>query len=201
MKNELPIQKKKNGGYTIIETMIAVSLFIIIVMAGMGALLSANSLSQKSQNLRSIMDNLNFVMEDMSRNLRIGYDYHCIDGSVNGSSTGTSVYSCPSGEGIYFTRPNEGASPSNLKYYLGNNPTSNSSYSIFRTTGGGAAVQLTPDEILIENPNLVEVFGAEKPPDKQQPFVTIRIKGKIIYKTVETPFSLQTSVSQRQIDI
>ena len=41
------MQKKKikrESGYTIIETMIAVSLFIIIVVIGMGALLNANLL-------------------------------------------------------------------------------------------------------------------------------------------------------------
>jgi Tfp pilus assembly protein PilW len=75
------MQFKKNNkkrGYTIIETMISVSLFIIIVMAGMGALLNANLLHQKSQNMRSIMDNLSFIMEDMSRNLRTGHDYYCM---------------------------------------------------------------------------------------------------------------------------
>ena len=69
------------GGYTIIETMIAITLFIIIVMAGMGALLNANLLHQKSQDMRSIVDNLSFVMEEMSRNLRTGFDYQCFDAS------------------------------------------------------------------------------------------------------------------------
>src|ERR1035437_840256 len=86
----------KGGGFTIIETMIAVSLFIIIVMMGMGALLNANALHQKSQNMRSILDNLSFVMEDMSRNLRVGYSYDCILAGVTPptSPTPTSGSSC-----------------------------------------------------------------------------------------------------------
>ena len=68
-------KNNKQTGYTIIETMISVSLFLIIITIGMGALLNANLLHQKSRDMRSIMDNLSFIMEDMSRNLRTGYDY------------------------------------------------------------------------------------------------------------------------------
>ena len=70
-------------GYTIIETMISVSLFLVIVMAGMGALLNSNLLHQKSRDMRSIMDNLSFIMEDLSKNLRTGYNYHCVDDLSN----------------------------------------------------------------------------------------------------------------------
>src|SRR3989344_6919944 len=88
MKSIFFLKIKKQRGYTIIETMISVSLFLIIIMAGMGALLNANLLHQKSQNMRSIMDNLSFIMEDMSRNLRTGYNYHCfVSGDVIPSTT------------------------------------------------------------------------------------------------------------------
>src|SRR3989344_1597850 len=68
-----------HAGYTIIETMIAISLFLIVVTIGMGALLNANLIHRKSQDMRSIMDNLSFIMEDMSRNIRTGYNYYCGD--------------------------------------------------------------------------------------------------------------------------
>src|SRR4026209_1259047 len=83
------------GGYTVIETMIAVSLFIIIVIAGMGALLNANLLHQKSRDMRSIIDNLSFVMEDMSRNIRTGTNYYCIPPGLQ--TLPTTTLSCPSG--------------------------------------------------------------------------------------------------------
>src|SRR3990167_5943475 len=85
------------GGYTIIETMIAISLFLVIIMAGMGALLNANLLHQKAQNMRSIIDNLSFITEDISRNLRTGYNYYCISGGytlsdVNQTKSGQSCW-------------------------------------------------------------------------------------------------------------
>jgi len=194
------MQKKKikrESGYTIIETMIAVSLFIIIVVIGMGALLNANLLHQKSQSMRSIIDNLSFVMEDMSRNLRTGITYHCIDGTADGSSAGTNAHSCANGEGIAF-KPASGGS--RWVYYVG--ITANG-YGIFKSVDG-TTVQLTPDEVVIgPGTSVFSVLGAEPPSlgNSQQPFVTIELVGTITFKNVVTPFSLRTSVSQRVIDI
>ena len=185
------------GGYTIIETMIAVSIFLVIVVTGMGALLNANLLHQKSRDVLSIMDNLSFIMEDVSKNLRTGYDYHCIDGTASGSITGTDTYSCPEGgAGISFK---SAVDDSQWVYAIYGDGT------IQKSTSGGAPgtfVVLTSSEIEIDVDSGFSVFGAEPPPgNSMQPFVTIRLAGKITYKNVVTPFSLQTSVSQRAIDI
>ena len=184
----------KAKGYTIIETMIAVSLFVIIIMAGMGALLNANLLHQKSQSMRSIMDNLSFIMEDMGRNLRTGSNYHCIDDSVISGSSLLNPHSCGSGGGISFKSNLDG---SQWVYYI------SSDGKIFRSLdGGNSFVQLTPDEVVISAVSSFSVSGAEPPPgDLQQPFVTIKLVGSITFKNIVTPFSLQTSVSQRAIDI
>lgn len=186
---------KKNTGYTIIETMIAVSLFLVVVMTGMGALLNANLLHQKSNDMRSIMDNLNFIMEDMSKNIRTGYNYYCI---LAGGTIGSGVpYSCANGGvGISF----QSAYGGQWIYYVGS--TIDGGSGIFKSVDG-TITQLTPNEVKINPASGFSVFGAESPslPDYQQPFVTIRLVGTISFKGVDTPFSLQTSVSQRVIDI
>ena len=189
-------------GYTIIETMITVSLFIIIVMAGMGALLNANLVHQKSSDMRSIMDNLSFIMDDMSRNLRTGYDYHCIVAGdpIPIGEPNPKTKSCDGGGGISFKSTNP---ISQWVYYMG---TIDGNAGIFRSTNGGSTfIKLTPDEVIITMADSgFTVLGAEPPAlgNQQQPFATINLVGKIILKNnVETPFSLQTSVSQRKIDI
>ena len=201
---------KKESGYTIIETMIAVSLFIIIVMAGTGALLNANLLHQKSQSMRSIIDNLSFMMEDMSRNLRTGTSYHCITGGDSLPTASVSATkSCASGWGIAFEA--SGGDPANNNdqwvYYIGTNGV-DSNIRIFKSVLGPSSlsnfVQLTPDEVTIDSISSgFSVLGAEPPSagDQQQPFVTIHLVGTITFKNVVTPFSLQTSVSERLIDI
>jgi len=217
MKNE---NKKRNTGFTIIETMISVSLFIVIVMAGMGALLNANLLHQKSQDMRSIMDNLSFVMDDMSRNLRTGYNYRCITSESDLSSYNI-IATAQSGQncwGIAFE--NQNGTPYEYdpvtRLLLDRHGEDQWVYEIVselrgsvtihyirKSTDSGATwVQLTPDEVYIDGISGFSVLGAEPPSqgNKQQPFVTIKLVGTITYKNIITPFSLQTSVSQRALD-
>ncbi len=192
--------KNNQRGYTIIETMISVSLFIIIVMAGMGALLNANLLHQKSRDMRSILDNLSFIMEDMSRNLRTGYNYYCIPaGRVDfpSSSTPANGQGC---SGIAF-EPALGGNQ--WSYEVGSdNSGPTTIYYIRKSTDNGATwVQLTPNEMEIDTAaSNFSVSGALLN-DNEQPFVTLKLVGNIRYKNISTPFSLQTSVSQRLIDI
>jgi|SRR3989338_8409199 len=201
---------KLKQGYTIIETMIAVSLFLIIIMSGMGALLNANLLHQKSQSMRSIIDNLSFIMEDLSRNLRTGYTYRCI--TANPDLTPPNVDDPKSGSscwGIAFESANGSASDNNDQwvYYVGPDTSlPGSPLAIWRSISGpynntSNFVKLTPDEVVIDPVSSFSVLGAEPLPDTQQPFVIIKLVGTITFKNVITPFSLQTSVSQRVLDI
>jgi type II secretory pathway pseudopilin PulG len=213
---------KIKGGYTIIETMIAISLFLIIIMAGMGALLNANLLHQKSQSTRSIMDNLSFIMEDMSRNLRTGYDFRCYDSTLlwNQSFAQTSGLntprSCAIGGVIVFeeahgnTPLSDPADPNATDQWAYKIDSTNGvDFNISKSVDGGLNwVQLNPEEVVINGISGFSVLGAEPPNlnppppgDQQQPFVIIRLIGKITFKDVVTPFSLQTSVSERVIDI
>ena len=182
----------KQNGFTIIETMIAVSLFLIVVVIGIGSLLNTTSLNRKSQDTRSIMDNLSFIMEDMSKNLRTGYDYHC----SNSLSNLSTPLSCASGGGIIsFKSSSDG---SQWVYEILSDGTLQKSVS-----GGiaGTFVVLTPPEIIIDPASGFLVTGAETG-DNLQPFVTIKLIGTITSENnVVTPFSLQTSISQRLIDI
>ena len=183
----------KQKGFTIIETMIAISLFLVVVTAGMGSLLNTTLLHRKSQDMRSIMDNLSFVMEDMSRNLRTGFDYHCID---DGNLLATNTHDCASGIGISFK------SSSGDQWVYAIYPDG----SIQKSISGGASgtfTVLTLPEIKIDQVSGFSVSGALPPPgNTQEPFVTIRLIGSITSENnVVTPFSLQTSVSQRLADI
>ena len=126
------MQNKNNNkkGFTIIETMIAVSLFLVIVVIGMGALLNANLLHQKSQDMRSILDNLSFVMEDMSRNLRTGYDYQCLLSASVPTSNPTPIADTQNCLGIAFVSTADKGT-SNWGYYRDVNPSDSNRFSIF----------------------------------------------------------------------
>src|SRR5512141_3290416 len=143
---------KTEDGYTIIETMIAVSLFIIIVMSGMGALLNANLIHRKSRDMRSIIDSLSFVMEDMSRNIRTGYNYRCISANSDFASANIATpRSNPTCWGIAFESQNGSTTTTSDQwlYYYGS--TSNGNTGIFKSVDGGTTlVQLTSSEVAID---------------------------------------------------
>jgi hypothetical protein len=194
---------KKKGGYTIIETMIAISLFLVVVMMGMDSLLNANVVHQKWQDMRSIIDNLNFIMEDMSRNIRTGYNYRCISGNDDLSDLVTTK----SGQncwGIAFESATGNPSdPDDQWLYV-----IDSTQRVLRVTQapytGSNLIPLTTEEIVMDSSVYpFSVLGAEPPSgNEQQPLVLIRLAGDITSRNnIVTPFFLQTTVSQRLIDI
>lgn len=205
----LKVNNRKSG-YTIIETMIAISLFLIVVMVGMNSLLNANVVHRKLHDMRSILDNFNFVMEDMSKNIRTGYDYQCFRNSTDPTAGGVkdqlsqatlgAPRSCADGWAIAFE--SAGGNPADYSdqwvYYI-------STGKVFKSTSGADAsdfTQLPPQEVMLESFSGFFVLGAEPVPGNiQQPIVTLKLVGDITYKNTVTPFAIQTSVSQRLLDI
>ena len=212
--------KNKKGGYTIIETMIAVSLFLIIVVAGVGALLNANVVHNKSANLRSVMDNLTFIMEDMSRHIRTGYNYRCYSDPLNWSQGEAGLPElndprfCANGGTIVFEEaygdPETSGDPNTDDQWVYNisAPAPGQPFEIRKSSDGGQTfTRLNDTAVSIDPSSYFAVLGPEHPDvsltsgDLQQPMVTIVLKGEINYKDVVTPFSLQTSVTQRLVDV
>lgn len=199
-KNNINQNKLKNSnGFTLIETMVSITLFLIIVTAGMSALLNASALHQKSQDMRSIMDSLSFIMDDMARNLRTGYTYYCASDANSLPVNLTSSKSCATGKAISFfnTFGNQ------WSYKI--EKDSNGHYNIYGSTDGGSTFpQLNPSEVVFNSASGFSVLGAESfnSGNQQQPLITIRLEGTITdgKNHISTPFAIQTSVSQRLID-
>lgn len=190
------------GGYTIIETMVAVSLFVIVVVFGLSSVLNAKIVDHKSKDTRSIMDNLSFIMEDISRNLRDGSLYRCYSPtdapSFSPSDPLDTPRSCANGPLIVF-EPKQSIGL-NHKYVYKIDASGNLSRS---TDSGNTWVVLNTDEVEFTSADyLFSVLGAEGEtyPDTQQPLTTIRLSGVIHYKDIDTNFSLQSSFSQRYKD-
>ena len=69
--------RKIQLGFTLIELMIATALFVIVAMIALSAILSANVNYKKTEDMRTVTDNLSFTMDDISRNVKLGYNYSC----------------------------------------------------------------------------------------------------------------------------
>lgn len=67
--------QQKNKGFTLIELMVATTLFVVIMLAAMSSLFTLLHESKDSRALRIAMDNVNFAMESMTRSIRMGVGY------------------------------------------------------------------------------------------------------------------------------
>ena len=215
------IKKKYNKlaqkGFTIIEIVIAVGLFTVIMVIGVGAVLKVNQTHKKTQDTREVIDNMHFVIEDMSRNIRLGSKYNC-KASEGGLGT---PQDCP------FTETSSPFLSFAFEKVLGD-PFDDGDQVIYRiveipgtgqyrimkgvgvecatSSDGDGCATLTPASVRIDpNRSGFNVRNAANPDlllgDGLEPFVLIRLAGDIIYKDITTPFSLQTTISQRQIDL
>lgn len=175
---------KRNAGFTLVELMVALGLFITVMFVAVGSLMSVVLASKKVQSISIVMDNLNFALENVTRSLRTGFTYHC------GSSVPLNTpLDCPLGSNyIAFTDVNGGTSIFRLD-----------NKHIQRSKDSGASfVDITAPEIEIDT--LLFVVEGSLIGDDKQPRVLIIIEGTAGVRAQEkTSFSVQTTISQRMI--
>lgn len=193
-------------GFTLIELLVSVAIFSAVMLIAVGALLTMTEASRKAQTLKSVMNNLNFALESMSRTIRVGTTYHC---GSSGSVAGTQ--DCPQGES-FFAFEKSGGSPSTatdqVVYCLGivQSATppfcSMSGTSILRSTDGGSTfIAITAAEVVIEKLAFYTV-GSAPLPDTVQPKVIMTLQGYAdITSRTKTEFNLQTTIAQRLPDL
>jgi type II secretory pathway pseudopilin PulG len=181
----------KNKGFTLVEMMISAGLFTIIIFIGIGAVLTVSSVHKKNQKLRSVIDTVSFAMEDMARNARLGNSYNC-----NG------VGDCVSGWSYEFSFEQVYGSPTVADEYVYKITPVTVQYGTLEKSedSGVNFYQILPPEVRVDlNKSGFQVLGSSTTDDRQ-PYVRIRLAGDIDYRGVQTPFALETMVSQRQVD-
>jgi prepilin-type N-terminal cleavage/methylation domain-containing protein len=199
--------RQKNSGFTLIELMVATSIFIVVMLTSMSSLFILLNAGKNSRALRSAMDNVNFAMESMTRSIRMGTSYYCADTSYSHHYTSTSsdFFSsvCPTGfhtgdeENIVFmpqTPPSPGYPFVEYRRVLRGDNT----HTLQRCSGsnsGGSCVDIVSSDIDIQELNFF-VKGSS-PADKLQASIYIIIKGTITTKDGPISFAIQTMASQR----
>jgi prepilin-type N-terminal cleavage/methylation domain-containing protein len=78
-------KKSRQQGFTLIEMIVSLGIFAVVAVIAAGALLKVLDANRKSINLKNATNNLNFALESMSREMRVGGNYYC-DGSSNAGS-------------------------------------------------------------------------------------------------------------------
>jgi prepilin-type N-terminal cleavage/methylation domain-containing protein len=186
-------------GFTLIEVLISTAIFSVVTVIALGALLAMAEADRKAQSLKTVINNLNFALESMSRTIRTGYDYHCGSGTgapsdcdnQGGSPNGSTYMHFTAADGVTkIAYCLDGTTLKRQKIISGSLNTSCSS-SVF--------LPVTASEVIITSLKFI-VSGSLRT-DTKQPRVTILMSGYVPFKEGQkTDFNIQTTVTQRVYD-
>jgi prepilin-type N-terminal cleavage/methylation domain-containing protein len=183
-------------GFTLIELMVSVAIFTVVMVIALGALLAVSAAERKAETVKSVVDNLNFALESMSRTIRTGYDYKCgVGGTGDCGSSGDPFTSAQSY--IAFTA----VDGSLVAYCLDGGVIKRQITTGVLSTDCTASVFLpiTSTELVVSSLSFY-VKGAPRT-DTLQPKVTIIITAYAnVGATGQTTFNIQTSITQRIYD-
>lgn len=169
-------------GFSLVELMVASALFMIVVAVAASAFVSMLDASAQSREMNVLMSNLDFALEDMSRNIRVGERFDIAPGNQEISFD------------VYVI--GDLSQKCRVTYRLHNNM-------IWKARSGSSScngygfVPITSEEINIEK---LTFAGDRLLSSGRQPRVVITLSGHTL-GDIRQDFSLQTSVTQRALNL
>jgi len=178
--------EKSTKGFTLIEMLVATALFAIIMVMAVGSLLSIIDANHQAQAKKTVVNNLHFALENMTRTIRTGNFYHC-DIEVGDVTEPRDCASTPATSFAFLD------SNGKRVEYRQNGAV------IERLVSGDADfIGITAPEVTVNQLRFF-VSGAE---GAGQPRVLIVLDGMMQGRArVPSAFNIETLVSQRLLDI
>ncbi len=162
------------------------------MLIAVGSLFSMLDANRKAQSLKSSTNNVAFALENMSRQLRSGSNYHCGTGAL------TTPLDCSSGGTQIAFEP-----------YGGNTSNANDQvvYRLFGTEiqrsvdGGATFLAITAPEVTIEELKFYVVGSLPNDFPMQQPKVVMTMRGYAgTTERTRSEMRLQTMITSRLLD-
>jgi type II secretory pathway pseudopilin PulG len=206
------------GGFTLIEIMVSVSLFLVVMVVSLAAVVAIVDGNKKTQAIISVSNNLNYTIESMIRDIKTGYIYVCGDPALPLNKT-TTYTPCDTAQqskitfisritGQDLTVQYEFKETSDGRGYIEKLFCPSSVILLSGVSGCDAAVYNSGVGVAITSPDIDIDTGVSgfyvKPGLRgvEQPGVFITLKGTAaINRTTSSDFSVQTFVSQRLLNI
>jgi len=195
-------KKIKNNGFTLVEMMVAVAVFSLVMVVAMSALINVIDANLKAQALKTAINNVNFALEGISKDMRMGSDYAC--GTPDSIVSISAPNDCTNGgKAIKYKSP-KAVSGGYAYYYYDNNEGQKNIKSCIQKinltecSNSSNFTAITSNEVDITNMTFYVIGAKIEPASKTQPRVVITLSGEAGTKDkIKTEFDLQTSVSQR----
>jgi len=172
----LPKMKYTLRGFTLVEVMVAVSIFAIVVTIGISSLLTANTALVRSQAQRKAIDSVSFVLESMARQIRVGEAY----------KAGNNEFEFITADG-------------DEKTFFQDVHNNSTVRGIFQKIDNNDPVAMTSTGVNVTNLDFHLSGTNSGGPDGLQPIVQIVIGGETLGRQ-PTEFRVQTSVTRRILD-
>ncbi len=199
--------KKANlqKGFTLIEMIVSLGIFAVVAVIAIGALLKISDANRKAIILKTSINNLNFALEAMSREMRFGSNFECASGpsSLNNNQN----TNCPQNNSwvIAFDSSEEGngsgGTVCRLRYAYWLKTTANQPSVLKKAQEEICGATLIRSESAyydIVSSELRITDSKVTIDTTDQPKVRFWIKGESGKKAKDvTSFSLQTTMSQR----
>ncbi len=174
---------KLQKGFTLIELMTSITIFIVVMTISIGSILSIFDANRKSRSLKAVMNNLNLAVETMSKEMRFGRNYSC------GLGYSVTPQNCPlGGDSLSFL-----SSDNEQITYEWNGD------GIEKQVGSGNSVPVTAPEVVIDDLTFYALGSGEG--NGLQPKVVIKVSGHSGTGRSRSDFVIQTLVSQRALDL
>ncbi|MDE2188453.1 MAG: type II secretion system protein [Patescibacteria group bacterium] len=211
-----------NSGFTLVEMLIALAVFMIVAVVAISALLKIIDANHKSQTLQDTVNNLNYSLDAMTREIRVGSEYDCPKGNGSFNQNNISPNSCDvsndtSGSVVAFSSTNvDSSGPCNLIYAYGFAPradiTGTNAWTLVKAEQSGCGAPINPfnntnnlgnsyseiidPSVVITSYRMIVNAGNSNP--LSQPSVTLYISGYSgSADKTKTYFDLQTTISER----
>src|SRR3989344_9617277 len=71
------LKSQPEKGFTLVETLVALGLFAMVMVVAVGIILSVISSNRQNQAVNVVVNNLNYSIESMVRDIKTGFAYRC----------------------------------------------------------------------------------------------------------------------------
>jgi prepilin-type N-terminal cleavage/methylation domain-containing protein len=222
-KIKVVMLKQNNKGFTLIEMIVSLAVFAVVVTVAVGAMLVLINTNQQLQAEQSVMTNLSFALDTMTREIRTGYNYYCWSNPNNNNNgqgaifnganltaheaLGASVNDCASAgnhafQGVSFFEGGNSLTGSGgerrvMYFYNGSEKT------IMRRVGNQSPQSIVSSGLVITNAKFYVTGSTNLIPggNTEQPTVTIYIEAQEKVDPTGKTYYLQTTVTQRTLDL
>ena len=192
----LLLRSRLQTGFTLLEMIISIGVFLVAITLVLGALVSVNNAGRKVRSERVVADNVSAVIDSMSRTMRMGSNFHCGCGGAGDPTFPLGLRGCAmtddlgSGGDVCIAFEGQQGDSNNaddqIVYRL-------SGKSIERSLDSGTSyLSLTAPELDVSGLKFY-LYGIA--PSDDQPVVTMLVRGSASTSPrTATKFDLQTTV-------